>query len=105
MMIGYLAMIMDPHERQMHLDLAELRDYCALTRALLPLAGTPGRAPGDDRARELLEHGSAEVRDATHRLVLDHSARQLLRERAWIVNAGFELEPDKLPPIDTLLAE
>ena len=141
MMIGYIAMIMDQHDRQLHLDLAELRDYCTLTHELLELAqsrhiSVPASAAAhtllrdaaplaqielpsskalrgllralksaaDELLRGVLENGSAEDRDAARKLMLPHSTRQLLRERVWLIKAGFELEPEKLPSIDSLLA-
>lgn len=137
MLIGYLEMLGDQHDRQLHLDLAELRDYCGYTRELLELAGTTAdsrearelllqaepleglRLPTAQALRTLLrglkssadallrglldQHG--ERRAAAQSLALRQAERQLLRERAWIVKGGFELEPDKLPSIDSLLAD
>lgn len=36
-------------------------------------------------------------------LVLDHCARQTLRERAWTIATGFESNPGAIPPVETLL--
>lgn len=36
-------------------------------------------------------------------LILDHSARQTLRERAWAKATGFELDPAAIPPVETLI--
>jgi hypothetical protein len=142
MMIGYIDLILDQHDRQLHLDLAELRDYTRLAQELdamaearalasearaasraalsesapfvdvrLPTAAALHdmlralKAAADDLARTLLEQADADTKDAVGKLVFAHSARQLMRERAWLRKAGFELEPDKLPSLDGLLSE
>jgi len=37
------------------------------------------------------------------RIVLEHSERQTLRERAWVVDTGFDSDPDSLPSIEDIL--
>jgi conjugal transfer/entry exclusion protein len=41
---------------------------------------------------------------ALERVVLDSSAEQLLRDRAWLLPQGWEPDPASFPPIDTLIA-
>lgn len=36
-------------------------------------------------------------------LVLDHSARRIIMERAWTVATGFETEPSVIPPVTELV--
>ena len=36
-------------------------------------------------------------------LVLEHSRDQLLRDRTWLLPQGWERDPAKFPPIDTLI--
>ena len=36
-------------------------------------------------------------------LVLDHCARQTLRERAWTIATGFESDPNAVPPVAALI--
>jgi len=36
-------------------------------------------------------------------LVLEHSREQLLRDRTWLLPQGWERDPAKFPPIDTLI--
>ncbi len=37
------------------------------------------------------------------RLVLDHSARRIMMERAWTIATGFEKDPSALPPVAELI--
>lgn len=37
--------------------------------------------------------------------VTAHAKEQLLRERAWLINQGWESDPKAIPAIETLLAE
>ncbi|MCK9506232.1 MAG: hypothetical protein M0Q95_18880 [Porticoccaceae bacterium] len=37
------------------------------------------------------------------RAVLEHSERQTIRERAWVVDTGFDTDPDSLPSIEAIL--
>lgn len=54
-------------------------------------------------AAALYADGEPELRARVQRLVLDHAAEQLTRERAWFAPQGWELDPTALPPIDELL--
>ena len=40
---------------------------------------------------------------AVEALILDHSARQTLRERAWTISTGFEKDPASVPPVTGLI--
>ncbi len=53
---------------------------------------------------EIHEQAQPATKNAVGTIVLEHSERQLLRERAWFLKAGFDLDPDAVPPLDTLLA-
>jgi hypothetical protein len=47
--------------------------------------------------------GAPQFRQAANRLVFDEGGKQLIRERAWVAGAGFELDPASLPPLEVLL--
>jgi len=68
--------------------LAAIRQLRALSGAVI----TATYRDGDDAARSELTQ-----------LVLDHADQQLLRERAWVAPQGWEIQPEVLPAIDTLL--
>jgi uncharacterized protein YecE (DUF72 family) len=48
--------------------------------------------------------GSATRRDATMRLVLAQSAREIERARAWNAAAGLDREASRLPSLETILS-
>ena len=50
-----------------------------------------------------LKIGSPRARAAAGALVMAQSQTQIARERRWFKAAGFELEPDKMPPLDEVL--
>lgn len=67
----------------------------ALTKSLKQAA--------DDLLRAAHADGSAAFRKSADELVFQQSQAQILRERAWVRSAGFELEPDALPSLDEIL--
>ncbi|HTT83793.1 MAG TPA: hypothetical protein VMF67_09960 [Rhizomicrobium sp.] len=71
-------------------------ELTGLTKAMKHAADTLLRAAYED--------GSPEFRRAAAQLVMKQSASQITRERSWFRAAGFELEPESLPPLDELLA-
>jgi len=48
------------------------------------------------------EHGRAHRADL-HRIVLEHSRNEILRDRVWSRSQGFEPDAEGLPPIESLL--
>lgn len=57
----------------------------------------------DARLQLLLDSAEPGTVSAAQQLVIKYARPQLLRERAWVVRAGFELEPDNIPTLDTLI--
>ena len=57
----------------------------------------------EDIVNELCRDRQAEELGAIERLVLDHSARRVMMERAWTIATGFETDPSAIPPIADLL--
>lgn len=50
------------------------------------------------------ETADKDTRDAIGRVVLTHADAQLLRERSWVAQQGWELRPEEVPDIETLIA-
>lgn len=48
--------------------------------------------------------GDPVFRQAASKLVLAQGEKQVLRERAWVAPAGFEMDPGALPSVEELLA-
>lgn len=61
------------------------------------------KSMADAQLQQVLDNGEPEAVRAAEQRVLECARSQLLRERAWVVKAGFELEPEKIPPLDELL--
>lgn len=49
------------------------------------------------------ETADEDVRVTIGQLVLNHADEQLLRERAWVAPQGWELRPEEVPAIESLL--
>lgn len=90
-----------------------LEHVCAASRGIVPEA-IPDRAELEAHVRDLrgaIEAAMADVvaendpalRHELSMLVLDHSTRQTLRERAWAIDTGFESDPSAVPPVETLI--
>lgn len=58
----------------------------------------------DDLLEASFADGAEGFRKAAARLTLAQSEAQVLRERAWVIPAGFEMDPEAFPPLDDLLA-
>jgi hypothetical protein len=71
-------------------------ELAALTRGMKQAA--------DMILRAAYEDGEPQFRHAAAALVMKQSEKQITRERSWFRAAGFELEPEKLPPLDGVLA-
>ncbi len=67
-----------------------------LTRAM--------KLAADMLLRAAYEDGDTESRRTAIELVMRQSATQVLRERRWFRMTGFELEPEKLPTLEQVLA-
>jgi hypothetical protein len=50
-------------------------------------------------------HCSADQLKAVGKSVVSHAQRQITKERAWVVDLGWDIDPESLPDIGTLLAE
>jgi len=57
----------------------------------------------DNQVQVFLENADQQVSADAGKLVIKYAKLQLLRERAWVAKAGFELEPEKIPSLDALL--
>lgn len=58
----------------------------------------------DDLLEASFADGEAGFKAAASKLVLAQGETQILRERAWVLAVGFEMEPEALPPLEQLLA-
>jgi len=58
----------------------------------------------DEQVRQLLDSSDPKTVAAVTRLTFRYARPQLLRERAWVAKAGFELEPEKIPSLEDLLS-
>ena len=124
--IATLAFVRARLPMQRRMLRAELGDTVALARRLSKAAGRPALEAAADRAATVLDDpacenealAEAEARlasactacieaaendDALTRLVVTAYARRVERGRAWVLPAGFELDPDSIPSLDTLL--
>jgi hypothetical protein len=61
------------------------------------------RAATSTAVDTLYKGANAEIKDRLKTLVLEHSAEQLARDRAWVIAQGWEAHPETLTPIETLL--
>jgi hypothetical protein len=77
------------------LQLPSERDVLAHVKALKSVA--------DNLLRAAYRDGSEEFRRRADALVYGQSDTQLTRERVWLREAGFELEPERLPQMDVVL--
>lgn len=138
--VGNLLMLLDQHDKQVHYELAEIRDYSALLKELikelqgqlldkevldagkalleatapvvkinlptyekLSLQNRTLKECVDTLLRTVLTDGQQDEIAATRKVVMQYAERQLLRERAWLMKAGFELDPNQIPTLDALL--
>lgn len=46
----------------------------------------------------------AELEDVSN-LLIENAGEQLVRDRAWLIDQGWEANPDALPPIETLICK
>jgi len=88
---------------------ATLEELAPVIDADLPLPSalakvlTEVKAVVDNLVQHFLDHDDPQRVAAVEALTLKYARSQLLRERAWVAKAGFELEPDKIPSLDKLL--
>lgn len=71
--------------------------------AQVPAAVHRLRAVGANALERGYEAGGADERARLRDWVFEWSGAQLLRDRAWVLDQGWEPDPEKIPPIDTLL--
>jgi hypothetical protein len=143
LVLYYLRLFVDQHRHLLDFRLQEIRDYHALTQALLDKAEKKGIDLGEvreaasqalasgaryvsarlpsyddlaDAAQSLREAadqlttrlldggGGALMKDLdADRLILATSARDELRDRAWVKGLGLDPSPDQIPPLSELL--
>lgn len=129
---GNLRILLTQHDKSYHYALTELREYAALVDDLLAVTGSDAGAEdalatarpitalnvpseaalgahvaalkiaADTLTARALD-GSADQRDAAARLILAQGRKQVLRERVWVADSGFEADAASLPKIETLL--
>lgn len=58
----------------------------------------------DEQVQTLLDSSDPQAVAAVTYLTFKYARPQLLRERAWVAKAGFELEPEKIPSLEELLS-
>lgn len=139
-LVGYLRIMAEQHDRVFEYLLVELFEYAELVSGLTKDAqgvesidGTvvtarstlakaaPVLRTSIPRQAELaalvkslkvsvdeLQHavrrnGTAAIRQASTKRVMEHAERQIMRERVWFRASGFELDADGLPSIDQVL--
>lgn len=133
LVVAYLALLSDQHDKAYQYEMAELRDARSLLEQLLACARGDARArtalaesestamlsiPSQARLADLVravkgaadalvhaayEEGKSDVLATVTSAVMDHAQRQIARERVWARKAGFEVEPEKLPGFDEVL--
>jgi hypothetical protein len=142
LVVAYLALLSDQHDKTFQYEMAELRDARSLLEQLLACSKSSLRTnatlssgkrwfsnsgpvaslsiPSQERLADLVrevkgaadalvqaayEESNADIRAAVTSAVMNHAERQIARERVWARKAGFEVEPEKLPGFDQVLAE
>ena len=98
--------VLQAMSEQMAASAAAARD--TLDRALadpgeLELACRNIRAAISILVTTAINEAPPQKREAVMRLTINSSKEQLLRERTWVISQGWESEPEKLPPIETLI--
>jgi hypothetical protein len=139
-LVGYLRIMAEQHDRVFEYLLVELSEYAELVSALTKDAqggesidgavvtaqsalakAAPVLRTSIPRQAELaalvkslklsvdeLQHaarrnGTAAMRQASTKHVMEQAERQIMRERVWFRASGFELDAGELPPIDQVL--
>jgi hypothetical protein len=139
-LVGYLRIMAEQHDRVFEYLLVELAEYAELVSALTKNAqgvesiegavvaarstlakAAPVLRTSIPRQAELaalvkslkmsvdeLQHavrrnGTAAIRQASTKQVMEHAERQIMRERVWFRASGFELDAGGLPSIDQVL--
>ncbi|MGV8074870.1 MAG: hypothetical protein AB2L11_09995 [Syntrophobacteraceae bacterium] len=54
--------------------------------------------------RAIFAEGDPATKEAIGKAVLAKAKEQLLRERSWLIMMGYEADPSKIPPIETLIS-
>lgn len=62
------------------------------------------RSKVGDVVQSAFKDGDPASRTAVRKSVLDASAEQLRRDRAWLIGQGWEPDPKSVPPIESLIA-
>jgi len=134
LVVAYLALLSDQHDKTYQYEMAELRDARGLLERLVACTRGDARAsaalaesqsaaalsiPSQTRLADLVravkgaadalvhaayEQGKPDVLANVASIVMDHAQRQIARERVWARKAGFEVEPEKLPGLDEVIA-
>jgi hypothetical protein len=140
LVVAYLGLLSDQHDKTFQYELAELRDArdlltrllaraqgvadaeivrraerCLLESGSIASLDVPTQARMTALVREIksaadalvqsaYEQGDAATRTGVTQAVMDQAERQIRRERVWSRRAGFEIEPDKLPSLQEVLA-
>jgi hypothetical protein len=139
-LVGYLRIMAEQHDRVFEYLLVELSEYAELVSALTEGAhggesidgavatarsalakAAPVLRASIPRQAELaalvkslkvsvdeLQHavrrdGTAAIREASTKRVMEQAERQIMRERVWFRASGFELDAGGLPSIDQVL--
>lgn len=82
---------------------AEILDRARAEPAELETAIIELRAEVSAAVLGVNQDGDEVSRARVRRLVMDAAKEQLDRERAWLIDMGFEPDPSAVPPIESLL--